>query len=173
MQLVFLGFQIVEESANPAEARPALDDVILFFVCEIAERHGHAHLAALGRRRRPLQLPEPLAALRLGPWLHRAFFQREPLIGNRQVHVVIDGVAETLAARASSGGTVKAEQYRLGLDEFDAALLAREFLGEAQPLGRTGVLENHFTRFAVSDFRGIGQALVQIRRNGNAIRQHV
>ena len=61
---------------------------------------------------------------------------RQRLVGNHQVHVVIDGVAEALAALAGAVGIVEAEQARLGLDEFLAAALAGELLVEADAFRR-------------------------------------
>ncbi len=58
-------------------------------------------------------------------------------VGDDQVHVEIDGVAEALAARAGAHRAVEAEQRRLGFDERHAAGLALELLAEAQPLAAT------------------------------------
>ncbi len=99
-----------------------------------------------------------------------------PAIRDHQVHVVVDGVAEALAARARAHGIVEAEQARLGRRQFDAAVLARELLVEAQRhrrrILRRGLLEDHFAGFAITDFDGVDDALVQVGRDDEAIHQN-
>ena len=88
VNFVFLRFHFVEEPVN------VFEDQRLFLRRQIAERHVPADFAARGlaeMRGVPL-------VLRLGPRLHRAFVERKARIGNHQIHVVVDGVAETLGS---------------------------------------------------------------------------
>ncbi len=111
--------------------------------------------------------------LRLGPRLHGAFVERQPGVRNHQVHIVIDGVPEALAARASAHGVVETEEARLGRRQLNPAALAREFFAESPRGGRRilrrGFLENHLAGFAITDFRGVHDALVQLRRNNEPV----
>ncbi len=110
--------------------------------------------------------------MRLGPRIDGAFVERERLVGNHAVHVVIDGVAEALAARAGAGGQLKLNRIGSGAAEFHAAGLALELLVEAQALGCAGgALEDDFAGFAVADFDGIDQALVEVGRDRDAVHQ--
>ena len=84
--------------------------------------------------------------LRLGPRIHRAFLQRQRAVGNHQIHVVIDGVAESLAAFAGALRIVEAEQTRLGIDKLLAAAFAGELLAEADAFAALRGLENSLRR---------------------------
>ena len=72
----------------------------------------------------------------LGPGLDRAFGERQRLVGDHQVEIEVDGVAEALAARTGAVGIVEGEQARLGLFIANVAVLALEALGETQVLDR-------------------------------------
>ncbi len=148
MQLVLLGLQVVEKPPNSGKARPALDHVVLLFICEIAERHVHPDLDALGRSRGPLQLEEPLASFGFGPGLDGAFVERQ---------------VQTLAPRACARRAVEAEEHGLGFHKCRATSLAFEFLAETEALARAGIFKDYFAGFAVSGFRGVDDPLVQIR----------
>src|ERR1035441_10429885 len=69
----------------------------------------------------------PLMLL-FGPRLDSALIEREAWIGNHQVHVIVDGVAETLTAWARAHGIVEAEKSRLRSSQLDAALFACELM---------------------------------------------
>ena len=177
MQFVFFGFQVTEEAPQAAEACFTVDDVVFFLVREIAERNVETNLALFGSTGCALQFQEPLAAFRFSPGLHRSLIERQTLIRNGKVEIVTDGVAEALAARARSGGTVKTEQRRFRFHEIHLALLAREFFAEAQSLARGGVFENGFPRLPVANFNRINHPLAQVRsrfgRNHNAVGQRI
>ncbi len=125
VDFVFLGFHFGEEIVNRLHHHGVL------FGPQIPVRHIPAHLAARGF---PELHAEPLI-LRLGPGIHGAFIERQAGVRDHQIHVVIDGVAEALAARAGAHRIVEAEQARLRRHQFDAAALAGELLAEAQDLG--------------------------------------
>ncbi len=162
VQLVLLGFQVVEEAADESVDRFAL------LVREIGKGNIEAHLAARGFT----EIAQPRAGLRLGPRLDRALVERERRVGNDAVHVEIDGVAEPLAARARPDGRVEAEQDRLRLGELHEARLALELLVEAQSIAAAGAFKDHFARLAIADLDGVDQPLMQVRPNGDAVHQH-
>ena len=167
MQLVFLGFQVSEEAADE------IVDQFAFFLRQVGEGRPETHLAAGGLA----EIAEPGAELRLGPGLDRAFIEGKRFVGNHAVQVEIDGVAESLAARAGADRRIEAEQNGLGGREFHATRLALELLVEAQGAGgrgtfANGALENHFTSFAITDLDRVDQALVQFRADRDAVHQH-
>ena len=99
MQLVFLALQMLEESAHAPELVVALDHPALLLGAQIGP--GHIERNA-GRARVAPHLGRQRLVLRLGPRLDRAFRQRQRLVGNHQVQVEIDGVAEALAPGTSA-----------------------------------------------------------------------
>ena len=95
----------------------------------------------------------------MGRW-HR--FQRSP-VGDDQVRVEVDGVTETLAARARAEGIVEAKQswFRLAVGAMAVGTL--EGGGEAQRLraadsSRGAVRNDDFTGFAVTGLDGVDDA---------------
>ena len=109
------------------------------------------------------------AVARLGPRLDGAVVERLAGIGDDEIEIEIDGVAEALAARAGAVGIVEGEQARLGLLVDDAVVFALEAIVEDQALGgiSRGVgheFENGFAvPFAVADLDGIDQARARFR----------
>ena len=93
-----------------------------------------------------LEFGEQRAVFRLGPGLDRAFVQRLRLVGNHQVEIEINGVAEALAARAGAVGIVEGEQPRLGLLVAQIAVLAFKALGKAELLRRLDRRAGRFRR---------------------------
>src|ERR1700693_1816619 len=118
---------------------------------------------------------EPLILL-LGPRLHSAFVERKPRIGNYEIHVVVDGVAESLTARARTHGIVEAEQPRLRSRQLYAALFAGELLVKRQRgrrwVLRRGFLKDYFATFAIADFGGVDNSLMQVGGDDEAIHQY-
>ncbi len=118
------------------------------------------------------------AVTRLGPRLDGAVVQRLAGIGDDEVEVEVDGVAESLAARARAVGIVEGEQARLGLLVNDAVVFAFEAIVEDQALGgiSRGVgheFENSFAiPFAIADLDGIDQAGSRFRIDREAIDDH-
>jgi hypothetical protein len=85
------------------------------------------------------------AILGASPGIDRAFVQRLLLIGNDQVEIEVDGVAEALAALAGAIRVVEREQPGLGLAVDAVAEFAFKGLGEAQPFGfRFRITRNRF-----------------------------
>src|ERR1035438_2129612 len=131
VQPIFLGFQVIEKT--PDETVHAL----ALFRRQVADRHVKPRVLV-----RLLEIRQPGAVFRLGPWLHGAARQRLGDVRDHPVHVEIDGIAEPLAARACPHRRVEAEQGRLRLHDLHPAGLALEPLVEAQLLPPGGVLEN-------------------------------
>src|ERR1039458_539578 len=158
---------MVEEAPDEGIYRLALA------VRKIAKRRRQARRCA---SRDFLEVTQPGTVFRFRPRLHRAFLERQGLVWNDTVHIEIDGIAETLATRASAHGRVEAEQDRLGWAEFRAAGLALELLVEAQALGRRGRperrLEDRLARFAIAELDGIDQPLAQSGADRDAVHQH-
>src|SRR5437016_10314224 len=97
------------------------------------------------------------------------------MIGNHQVQIVVNGVAKALAARASTHRVVKTEEARFRSNQFNTAALARKLFAEKKRGRRrvvgSGFLEDHFAAFAVTDFGGVHQALMQIGRDYETVDQ--
>ena len=117
------------------------------------------------------EVAEPIRPLRLGPGFDCPFRERKCAIRDGQIHAEIDGVAESLAAGTRARGTVETEQNGFRLTVIDVAEFAGELLVEAQTLLGTGVLKEDFGRFAVTDFNRVHQALAQVGRDGDAVRE--
>ncbi len=120
-----------------------------------------------------LEFGEQWAILRFRPGLDRALVQSFTFVGNNEVEIEIDGVAETLAARAGAVRIVEGKQARLGLFVAAAVVLAFEALGKTQTLGwfavaRHGV-ENNFAGLAIADLDGIDDAGALIGGDDEAI----
>ncbi len=89
---------------------------------------GALHLGVPGR-----------AILRFGPGVDGAVVEGLGAVGDDEVGVEVDGVAEALAARAGAVGVVEAEEARLGLAVGAVAGGALEGGGESQCLRGLGV----------------------------------
>src|SRR5215472_6097465 len=173
MQLVLLALQVLEEAAHPPELPIAADDKTLLIGREVLPRHvkrdaGGARVTFHLRGVRPV--------LGLGPRFDCALGQRQGLVWDYEVEIEIDGVAESLAARARSEGVVEGEQPRLRLIVADVALLALEALREAEALrglafARSG-LEDYLSCFTIALLHGIHDAQARLGRYGDAIDQH-
>ena len=129
MELVFLALEMVEESAHAEEFAFAVENEIAVLFGEIDPRHVERNSGSFGVT---LQVGKQRAVLGLGPGLDGAFAQGFQLVGNDEVEIEVDGVAESLALRASAVGIVEGEEARLGLFVTDAAEFALEALGEAK-----------------------------------------
>ncbi len=165
MDLVLLGIQPFEKAPH------MLVDQGFFLVAQFAEGHVHSHLAAHGLAK----VRHVTGILRLGPGIDGTLVERQHAVRNHQIHVVIDRVAEALAALARAERAVEAEQAGLRLDEFFAAGLALKLFVEAELFAAARLpgrfFENHFTGFAITDFDGIDQTLAHAGRDSQAIHQ--
>ena len=106
VHLVLLAFQVIEEAADEVVEGVALAGA------QVAVRHVEADRFALACF---LKLAQPGAILRLVPRIHGAVLDRERLVRDDAVHVVIDGVAEALAARARAQRELKLNRIGSGV----------------------------------------------------------
>ncbi len=169
VQLVFFGVEEIEELADAFDLLIAFQHEPLFFLGQIAEGNVEADAAVY----LCFEIAQPLRAFRLGPGFDGAFVERQPAVGDDQIHRVVDGVAETLAARAGTGGAVEAEKDRLWLAKFQIVVLAHEALAEELTLARADVVEDRVARFAITDFDGVDDALMEVGPDGNAVGEDV
>src|SRR5664279_3203097 len=116
MQLVLLALQKMEEAPNPAETAVtianAIDDRFLLFGVEFIPGHVQRNF---GQAREAFKLREQRPVFWLGPGFDRAFIQGLAFVGNDQVEIEIDGVAEALATRAGAIRIVERKQPWLRL----------------------------------------------------------
>jgi len=142
MHLVLLGVKEGEELAHVAEHQVALG----------AGELGEGDVEADATGTAAAHDIQEAAVGRGGPRLDGIPIEGERGIGDDPVHVVIDGVAETLAAGAGAEWVVEAEQRRLGRGKLDVAGLAGELLAELEADGRVGagLLEDDLADFAVN-----------------------
>ena len=141
VQLVLLALEILEESPDAREVVVAFDHPTLLLGGQPVVRRIQGHA---GRARQPFHLVREVAVARLGPGLDRTFSQRLAFIGDHQVKIKVDRVAESLAARAGPVWIVEGEQVRLGLGIRNLAPLALETLVEHEPLGTHGAPSSRF-----------------------------
>ncbi len=137
VQLVFFALEPGEETVHAGKAR-AVSPSMMALRCSAvscAERHVERNAA---RAREAFQFLPQRAVARLGPGLDHAFIDRLAAVGNHQVDVEIDGVAESLAARAGAVRIVERKQARLRLLVHQAAGLALEALVEDHALAACG-----------------------------------
>ena len=159
MQLVLLALQVIKESAHPRKAAFAADNhpLVLRIECCPGRVERNFHLLS-----KALQLGVERTVLRLGPGLDSTLSQSLGLVGNDQVEIEVNGVAETLATRARAIRTIEREQPRLGLLVADAAVLALEAIRETDLWAgfvlAGGRLEDHLAGFAIAALNRIHDA---------------
>ena len=175
VQLVLLALHLREETMHALEALPC--------------RAARISRAASGSSRQGtsigmpsvaaclLQLGEPGAILGPVPGIDGSVIQRQSLVGNDQVHVEVDGVAESLAARACAERVVEAEQPRLRFAPGPMAVRALVGRGKAKTrtlrrLFTRNHFEDHFAAFAIGDFSRVHNARAILRAHHDAIDQH-
>ena len=103
--------------------------------------------------------------------------QRQALVGNHQIHVEVDGVAESLAARTRAKRIVEAEQPRLRFASRPMAVRAliapRESEAAAAPLPlHAEPLRRSLRRLAIGDLRRIHDARAILCTHHDPIHQH-
>ena len=176
VQLVLLALEVLEEAPDAAEVVVALDHPVPLLggqpVVGRVERHAR-------RARQPFHLIVHVPVARLGPRLDRAFSQRFAFIGDHQVKIKVNRVAESLAARAGPVRIVEREQVRLGLGIRNLAALALETLVEHEPFGTHGALtdpaigdykfQNSLSGLAIAEFDGVDQPLPDLGADRQAV----
>ena len=99
MQLVLLALQILKEATDAAESAVAIDNQLLLVGVESMPGNVQRNF---GLAREALEFGEQRPVLGLSPGLDRAFIQSLAFVGDDQVEIDVDGVAESLATRAGA-----------------------------------------------------------------------
>src|SRR5229473_8406576 len=162
VQLVFFALQPGEKSfdALVVVLGIAFEIQAQLFSGELAPRHVRGNSATA----RPFFcVLEEYTVTRLGPRFDGAVVERLARIGNDQIQIEIDGIAEALATRTRSVGIVKGKEPGLRFLVESSVLLAFEAFVERKPLGRIprtvrDKFENGFALpFAVTNFNGVDE----------------
>ena len=178
VEFVFLPFEPLEEAVHPVISGfgIAFDHHVALRGRKIAEGNIERDIVRAGKF---LHLDQQRAVARLRPRLNRAFVERLAAVGNHQIDIEIDGIAEALAARAGPVGIVERKQARFGLLIHGAARLALEslvedhaFRGSARRLGHK--FEDRFpASFAIADLDRIDQPRAHFGTDREAVHDHV
>ena len=123
------------------------------------------------------QLAEPGPVLGAVPGVDGAIGQRQALVRNHQVQIEIDGVAETLAARARAEGIVEAEQAGLGL--LARAMAALALVGSRKPVPpplrcflARDFFEDDLAALAVGNLRRVHNARAVVGVDDNSVQKN-
>ena len=189
IELVLLGFQIVEEAPDASKLLVPGIDQLLLPGKQVAVGDFPGDLVALGEA---LELGSQRPVAGLGPRLDGPLPQAFLRIGDHPLQIDIHGVAEPLAAGTGAKGVVERKQAGLGLLVADMAATAdkslvkdktgahRRFtLPGLRSRGRVRVCPTHHfdqpvaRSFPVADFQRVGQALPQPRTNDDTIDQNL
>src|SRR5262249_9631776 len=112
----------------------------------------------------------------LGPGLDRALGQSFHLVGDNEVEIEVDCIAEPLALGARTVRIVEREKAWLGFFVANAAVLALEALGEKEPAGLSVVVgrwfEDDFSGFAVRSFDCVDDSRARFGRDAEAVDQN-
>src|SRR6185503_15963543 len=133
VQLVLLCIEPVEETRYPVEAVSSLYDCLLLLASQLAKRNVGRDAGLFAKAKQLLLRP---IILWLHPRLDRAFGECQLAIGNHQIEVQSNRIAEALTGRARAEWIVKTEQLRLGRGISNRAALALEALRKYQSNGR-------------------------------------
>src|SRR5688572_16361887 len=163
VQLVLLGLEVIEEIADCVDRE--------FQVLRIQFADGLIQRNAR-RFRGFFEIVEvdPIPGLRL--WLDRALVERERAVGQQQVEIEIDRVAEPLTAGTCAKRIIEGEQPRLRILIADTARLALKGFAETVPLSTRNLQQYLSTALAKANFDGIDEALTDIGRHLETIHKH-
>ena len=153
VELVFLCFQICKEVADGIQNEVHL--IRIQFPDRGIQRDS---LSPSGL----LEIVEIRAISRLRPRFDGALVERETPVGNHQVQVEIDRIAESLAARTCAKRIVEREKPWLGIFIADIAGLALKRFAEAVSLAPRNLEQDFSTVFAKTDFDRIDQPLAHV-----------
>ncbi len=172
VELVLLALHQSEEAVDAEESVAAVEDEGLLLWFEAVPGNVQRNAVLLGGL---LQFGEVGAILWATPGVDRAIVEGLRLVGNDEVEVEVDGVAEALAARACAEGIVEGEEARLGLAIDAMAGLALEGGGEAEAfavcdirIARDDFIQ-YFARFAVADFCRVDDAGAVVGADDDAV----
>ena len=171
VHLVLLALQPAEEAADALERRAvAVEDEALLLGGQVAPRHVEPEARRL---RRPLQLREVGAVVRLAPRLDRMLVDRLRGVGHHQIHVDLDDVAEAVADRARAVRVVEREQARLRVLVGDAARPALEpFRERVQAIGKLH-RERRAAALAVGRLNRVREAALDAGLDDEPVHDHV
>src|SRR4051812_25962861 len=99
-----------EEPAHPQEFSIAIDNLLTLFRLKFCPRNFEGDISLSGVA---LQIGEQGTILRLSPWINGAIVQRLRFVRDHAIEVEVDGISESLAARASAKRIVKREKMWL------------------------------------------------------------
>ena len=174
MQLVLLALQPGEETLDAFVFvfGIALENQTALFGRELTPRHVRGDSTAT----RPFfGFLEQCAVAWFRPWFDGPVVEGLAGIGDDEIQIEIDGISETLAARARSVRIVKGEKAGLRLLVKRAVILAFEALVEDEAFGGiSGGVRHEFEDglalpFAVTDFDGVDETRARFRTDGEAI----
>ena len=170
MQLVFLSLEMREESTDTDEIVVAIHDRLVLLMGELKPRniYGNPFLS-----RPSAKFGENGPIFWFGPRFNGAFGKGLRFIGDHEVHIEIDGVAESLAARTRAERIVEREEPRLGFFVADPAAAAFKAAREAEParffsLARRG-FEDGLAGLAIAGLERVHDAGTRIRGDHDAI----
>ena len=124
----------VDEAEGDRAAAGAAEDDVAGFLRQVAPRDVEVEIVGAGERAQHLHVIRR-GRLRLGPGDDRALGDREVVVGDDQVLVEDQLLAEAVAGRAGALRGVEAEQPRLDLGDGEAGDRAGELFGEDDPAG--------------------------------------
>src|SRR6266853_2209983 len=101
---------MLEEAADAAETTVTIDDQLLLLGIEFVPGNVQRNPRLA---REAFEFGEQRPVFWLSPRLDRTFIQGLALVGDDEVEIEIDGVAETLATRAGAVRIVEGKQARL------------------------------------------------------------
>jgi hypothetical protein len=107
--------------------------------------------------------------VRLVPGLDRALGEAPGLVGNHQVDVHLDEIAEAVTLGTGPEGVVEGEQSRLRLDELCLAARALEALGEVSAGPTRDLHQGPSAALAEGDLEGVHQAAARALADLDAV----
>ncbi len=176
VQFVFFALQVSEESMHAQKGSVPVQHECLLRAAHLSPRRVERNPMLPLRLSRSSALVGPI--LGASPGIDRAFIQRLLLVGNDQVEIEVDGVAEALASLAGAVRVVEREQPGLRFAVDAVAEFAFECLGETQPSGFRFFIagngfEYDFARLAEADLGRVHDPCPVLRRDNQAIDQGV
>src|SRR5580704_10035558 len=174
VQFVFLALQPVEKTFYTLEIVFGITfkNQTALLGGELAPRDGEGNPAVAGPF---FHVLKQSAVTRFRPRLDGAFVERLAGIGDDQIEVEVDGVAEALAARARAVGIVERKKTRLRSLIKRAIVFAFEALVKSEALGAIGrrvgneFEEGFAAAFAVAYFDGVRKTRARFGIHGEAI----
>ncbi len=171
MEFVLFALECGEESADAGEGAAAVFDEGLLGWGQVVPRDVGGDVSGFAARSIS---PWWGAVLGGGPGSDGAFGQGLRAVGDDEVGIEVDGVAEALAAGAGSVGVVEGEEAGFGLAVGSVAGSAFEGGGKAEVLGcGFGVagdgVELDFTGLAVTGLDGVYDSCAGVGGDGEAV----